>query len=300
MAPCCECFGRKPWLWIENVGSHCSCSTCSTACWTNRSITVGIPSSRLPPSGFSISTRLTGCALYVPLSNCSRISFQCPIRYCGSWTTRIPSTPGLPLLALTRLNARFRFSVSHTASICRSLPVGGSVAIFATSASVPFVSLGASPFGVYVKASSIWVFCRFSLMSRCSYYPLHLPSCEGTPFGPSVTLAPPPTLPSADFCATVRAPLGPFSLDSETPRRSPEVSSIAFDTQPPGLRFALLMDTDFAVQGLLVQRSRLIPGSCSSAHAFAPRFFRTLLAVRRPCASLALRFHQPGQRTLTS
>src|SRR2546423_1191608 len=106
--------------------------------------------------------------------------------------------------------------------------------------------------------------------------------------------------PWASFRPTFRPPPGPSSPDSETPRRPPEVSCIAFDTQPPGLRFALLMDTDFAVQGLLVQRSRLIPGSCSSAHAFAPRFFRTLLAVRRPCASLALRFHQPGQRTLTS
>ena len=115
-----------------------------------------------------------------------------------------------------------------------------------------------------------------------------------------MALAPPPTTPYADFCVAVRVPLSPLSPVSETPRRSPEVSSIAFSTQPPGLRFALLMDTDFAVQGLLVQRSRLIPGSCSSAHAFAPRFFQTGPRGSRPCALLALRFHQPGQRTFTS
>jgi hypothetical protein len=36
------------------------CSTCITACWTNRSSTVGMPSFRTPPSGLGISTRLTG------------------------------------------------------------------------------------------------------------------------------------------------------------------------------------------------------------------------------------------------
>lgn len=33
------------------VKSRIGCSTCSNACWINRSATVGIPSSRLPPSG---------------------------------------------------------------------------------------------------------------------------------------------------------------------------------------------------------------------------------------------------------
>ena len=41
--------------------SHRPCSTCITACWMNRSSTVGMPSLRIPPSGLAISTRLTAC-----------------------------------------------------------------------------------------------------------------------------------------------------------------------------------------------------------------------------------------------
>jgi hypothetical protein len=37
-----------------------------------------------------------------------------------------------------------------------------------------------------------------------------------------------------------------------------------------------LMDMDFAILSLLVQHSRLILGSCSSAHAFVPHFLQTL------------------------
>jgi len=68
------------------------------------------------------------------------------------------------------------------------------------------------------------------------------------------------TMPSADFCP---------------PGRSPEVSSAAFHAQPPDIRFACLMDTDFAVTSLLVPRSRLLSGSCSSTRVFAPRFLQT-------------------------
>ena len=67
-----------------------------------------------------------------------------------------------------------------------------------------------------------------------------------------------------------------LSPDSETDARSPEVSLIAFGTQPPDLRPAPLMDMDFAVTRLLVRHVRLISGSCSSARAFAPRFFQTV------------------------
>ena len=38
------------------------------ACWMIRSMTVGIPSFRIPPSGFGISTRLTGDGVYLPRS----------------------------------------------------------------------------------------------------------------------------------------------------------------------------------------------------------------------------------------
>ena len=48
------------------------CSTCRSACWISRSITVGMPSSRCVPSGFGIITRRTGLGRYVPCSSCSR------------------------------------------------------------------------------------------------------------------------------------------------------------------------------------------------------------------------------------
>lgn len=87
---------------------------------------------------------------------------------------------------------------------------------------------------------------------------------------------PPPTMPSADFCAAVREPLGSLSpCSSGTRHRPPEVSSTAFRAQPPDLRSAPLMDTDFAIRCPLVRRSRLLSGSCPSARAFAPRFFQT-------------------------
>ena len=50
------------------------CSTCSSACWIKRSVTVGMPSSRSPPSGLGIVTRRTGLGRYVPDNSCSRIA----------------------------------------------------------------------------------------------------------------------------------------------------------------------------------------------------------------------------------
>ncbi len=54
-APCALRPGRKPWLCSLEVGSRSGCSTCSSACWIKRSVTVGMPSSRSPPSGFGSS-----------------------------------------------------------------------------------------------------------------------------------------------------------------------------------------------------------------------------------------------------
>jgi hypothetical protein len=58
----------------------------------------------------------------------------------------MPSTPGLPLLALTRFNARLQFSRSQTSSINDSVMAGFSVPRFAADDSVPAGSIfGASP-----------------------------------------------------------------------------------------------------------------------------------------------------------
>ena len=92
-------------------------------------------------------------------------------------------------------------------------------------------------------------------------------------------------MPSADFCPAVRSPLGSLSRVATTQDRSPGVIPAAFYAQSPDLRFPLLMNMDFAVQGLLVPRWRLISGFCSSTRAFAPRFLQTPLTV----VALALR-----------
>jgi hypothetical protein len=97
------------------------------------------------------------------------------------------------------------------------------------------------------------------------------------------------TMLAADSCHTVRSTHASLSHDSVTYGRSPEVSTTAFSTQPPDLRLTPLMDMDFAIIRSLVRRSRLISGFCSSARAFARRFFRTPFCI----GALALRYPSP-------
>src|SRR6266699_1322539 len=164
----------------------------------------------------------------------------------------MPSTPGLPWLALTRANACLQFSRSQTSSINRSPMAGLSALRFAASDSVPSpAALGASPLSSTGKASTSWFFCRLSLTSRVAYSPLPLTCWRRTvrAFGSCL-----PTSPSADFCRPVRRNHFHLSLDSETNGRSPEVSSTAFRTQPPNLQPAPLMDMGFAVICQLARR----------------------------------------------
>src|SRR3972149_312589 len=88
--------------------------------------------------------------------------------------------------------------------------------------------------------------------------------------------------------------LSTASVACATQNRSPEVSSAAFRAQSPDLRSACLMDMDFAVSRPLVPRSRLVPGSCPSTRAFAPRFLQTPPRGDSPCALLILHLHQVG------
>ena len=90
-------------------------------------------------------------------------------------------------------------------------------------------------------------------------------------------------MPSADFCSAVRRPCGRLSRLWATRSRPPGVSSIAFSAQPPDLRFASLMDMDFATSCPLVRRWRLVSGFCSSARTFAPRFLQTPPRGDSPC-----------------
>jgi len=64
------------------------------------------------------------------------------------------------------------------------------------------------------------------------------------------------TTPSADCCCTVRTPYDVLSHDSVTHSRSPEISSTAFDTRPPDLPPAPLMDMGFAVTCQLARDRR--------------------------------------------
>src|SRR6516164_8984042 len=95
--------------------------------------------------------------------------------------------------------------------------------------------------------------------------------------------------------------LSTASVAVATRGRSPGVSSAAFRAQSPNLRFASLMDMDFAVGGPLVRRLRLVFGFCPSTHAFARCFLQTPpRGGSRPCTLLALHLHQVGQKTFTS
>jgi len=99
-------------------------------------------------------------------------------------------------------------------------------------------------------------------------------------------------MPSADFCAAIRRPFDLLSRQSDTAQTSRGKTN-SLPHPPPNLRSAPLVDMDFVVDRPLVRRSRLISGSCSSVHAFAPRFLQTpprddALALRYPFTSTRL------------
>jgi hypothetical protein len=64
------------------------------------------------------------------------------------------------------------------------------------------------------------------------------------------------TTPAADFCCRISVNYSTLSHESETCNRSPVISSPAFDTRPPDLPPASLMDMDFAISCPLVRRRR--------------------------------------------
>ena len=96
-------------------------------------------------------------------------------------------------------------------------------------------------------------------------------------------------MPFADFCDVVRVNHFTLSHDSVTRHRSPEVSSTAFDTQPPDLPPVSLMDMGFAIMCSLARHCRphirfLFIGSrlCSTLLS-GPASRRVLF---HPCVSL--------------
>jgi len=93
-----------------------------------------------------------------------------------------------------------------------------------------------------------------------------------------------------------------LSHDSVTCRRSPEVSSTAFDAQPPDLPPVSLMDMGFAVVCPLARHRRprirfLFIGSLLCSTLLSGPASRRVLFY--PCASLWLHLHQVVKGTFT-
>jgi hypothetical protein len=126
-----------------------------------------------------------------------------------------------------------------------------------------------------------WVFHRMA--GSRSPYPSVLPS-----FRPSAKLVP-PTTPSADFCAAIRAPHDDLSPDLETQHRPPEVRPTAFTAHSPNLPPRPLMTVDFAIGCSLVRPGRpCYPVFVHRVAALLHAFFRPHLAVT------PLRFANPS------
>jgi hypothetical protein len=94
----------------------------------------------------------------------------------------------------------------------------------------------------------------------------------------------PPTMPSADFCASVRSPCDDLSLESATQRRSLEVRPSVLAARPPDLPPWSLIAVDFAIIGSLVRPGRpryLVFVHRAAALLYA--FFRPHLAIPPLC-----------------
>jgi hypothetical protein len=131
----------------------------------------------------------------------------------------IPSTPALPLLALTRCNAAFRLPRSQTSSISRSVLAGRSDSFVAPDDSVSSLPPPrASPVSGDEKSRRVWTCCCDPSARLMAYWPLLLVRAFSHRFRLGLSVAPPfgcwsaslalptswPTMPSADFCGAVR------------------------------------------------------------------------------------------------
>ena len=95
-----------------------------------RSTAVGIPSFRVFPLSFGISTLRTGWGVYVTARIDCLISSPRSLRYCRSSSTFIPSTPLAPLFFFTLLYARFMFPALTIASSSPSSRLSALVMLF--------------------------------------------------------------------------------------------------------------------------------------------------------------------------
>src|SRR5437016_5356561 len=92
----------------------------------------------------------------------------------------MPSIPALPLLALTRHIASFRFPQSHISSINRSVQAGLSGSCVVGGDSISFLpGSWASPGPEEEKSNSPWMFGRLSLLRFMIDLPLRLVQAFG-------------------------------------------------------------------------------------------------------------------------
>src|SRR5688572_12992763 len=82
-----------------------------------RSLTVGMPSGRVLPSPFGISTRLTACGRYVPSRKAPDSSDRYSSAFAANRSTLCPSTPDAPLFARTFFQASASVVGAYTLSI---------------------------------------------------------------------------------------------------------------------------------------------------------------------------------------
>ncbi len=159
-------WGRTPSRWAEHDASHGACRPCTLACWMTRARPVGRPRVLTPPSGVALSTRVTGCGVYVPLRRGSRMDGHWCVRDCGHSPTVLPSMPGLPWVAFPLCRALFRCSRATISSLTRSSLTGRSVRSVALEASVPCVAaVGGSPLRSAAQARLTWCFCGVAPMT---------------------------------------------------------------------------------------------------------------------------------------
>ena len=121
----------------------------------------------------------------------------------------IPSTPALPLLALTRCNAAFRLSRSQTSSISRSVLAGRSDSFVAPDDSVSSLPAPrASPVSGDEKSRRIWTCCCDPSARLMAYWPLLLVRAFSHRFRLGLSVAPPFGCWSASLALPTSWPVG--------------------------------------------------------------------------------------------
>src|SRR5579863_9791759 len=88
--------------------------------------------------------------------------------------------------------------------------------------------------------------------------------------------APPPTMPSADFCAAIRSPCDDLSPESGTTAQTSRGKTDRLRRTPAGFTTPVL--DDHGLRDHLLARptgQASLSGSCPSGRGFAPRFLQT-------------------------